>query len=1087
VKLWTSSRHQRKCSHVAAVVPNGYESPNMIHHCLGGALLVWLVLAGSSVVEALSEDAPATVSEPQYVLTRFTAENGLPQNTVKALLQTRDGYLWIGTLNGLARFDGVRFKVFDHQNTPKMTHDSINALAEDGRSEDLWIGTGAGLLRYRSHGFQHFGPAQGVLGPVGILQPAGQGGVWFSSRAGQVGLARGDAIVTWDFAPAQVPYQVNQLAEESPTSLVVRLATLGTNLFHLDLKSKSFERWEIPEEAAGASFWRDNDGSFWLLGLGLWRQEGKAWSRVTTGLPGFVGSPKDLFRTADGQLWVVQNELRGNTLQRLVAGRLEPLASSEWPADLTITRLLEDREGNIWVGSTMGLFRLQPRRVRVYSVAEGLRDDNTLAVTAAPDGTVWVGAETCVSAIREGVVENLDPANPIPGQGGSAHLQVDDLNRLWASSASGLVRREGGHWQNVLSAEDLYDLGGVQSLYQDRAKRIWVGTKHGVLRQDGNRWTRFSVTNGLSSGDVRVIHQDARGDMWFGTFGGGLNRLRNGEFTTYATARGDHNNRAWWIHEDADGVFWVGTEDGLNRFVPPDAGSASRTAPADRFFTFTTEQGLLENTVNNIQGDGLGFLWLSGLQGIYRISRQQLNDVAAQKRSQVEGLAFGETDGMLSSECNGGDNQPAGCRDREGRIWFPTAKGVVVIDPKHVHRNEVPPPVVIEQVQADDQVVFGERGAQGRAVQGAPFGLSPAGKPAAGRSQALHGRSAPPSGLGTPASPLRLGPGRARVLEIHYTANTLSRGERARFRYRLDGRDSNWRTDDGNRRATFYTDLRPGPYTFRVIACNNHGVWNTQGAAFAFSIAPHFYETAPFYAFCGLMAVSAAFGFHHSRVRGINRLRRLEQQHALDLERARIARDIHDDLGSRFLQISVLGELSERNLPNPSQCRPCLEKLRATTSEAFQALDEIVWAANPRQDSVAGLVSYLREYVPQFLSPAGIQCRLVLPSPVPELPLGTEVRHHLFLAVKEALQNVVKHAQATEVTVRLELEERTLTLQVKDNGRGFDPGDAALTPPRSALGNGFGNMCERMARTGGRFAVRSAPGQGAEIILHVPL
>jgi signal transduction histidine kinase len=450
-------------------------------------------------------------------------------------------------------------------------------------------------------------------------------------------------------------------------------------------------------------------------------------------------------------------------------------------------------------------------------------------------------------------------------------------------------------------------------------------------------------------------------------------------------------------------------------------------------------------------------------------------------------LALGEADGMLSSECNGGDNQPAGCKDRQGRIWFPTAKGVVVIDPKHVHRNDVPPPVVIEQVKADDQVVFGDGCVLGLTTQNAQGGLGRLGESAGDSPKALNGQRDSGSDTGAAAPPLRLGPGRARVLEIHYTANTLSMPERARFKYRLDGYDLDWRTDDANRRVAFYTNLRPGTYTFRVTACNNHGAWNAEGARFIFSIAPHLYETGPFYGFCGLMAVSAAFGIHHSRVRGINRLRRLEQQHALDLERSRIARDIHDDLGSRFLRISVLGELSERNLPNPGQCRPCLEKLRATTREAFEALDEIVWAANPKHDSVAGLVTYLREYVPQSLSPAGIPCRLDFASPVPELPLGTEVRHHLFLAVKEALQNVVKHAQATEVSVRLELENGTLALQVKDNGRGFDLDAAALNIPPSALGNGLDNMRERMAQAGGRFAVRSAPGQGTEISLRVPL
>jgi ligand-binding sensor domain-containing protein/two-component sensor histidine kinase len=921
-----------------------------------------------------------------------------------------------------------------------MTRDSIDELAVDEKDGSLWIGTQGGLLCYKDHHFRKHGLKNGIREASFVVWPTRAGGVWFPPKNGQVAWFHEGQLRTWEFGEERAGFALRMVIEETPTRLLV---LLGADVYRLDLETRSLKPLIAPVgPMACYSFSRNDDGTLWLCTTnGIWHGKEESWTAMTPAdaRPGHWLS--SICKTRDGQIWVTQTLSYGdrNNLERLQDGNLQPFSAPEFPTALNITRLLEDLEGNLWVGSTSGLFRFEPKRLKVYSKRDGLKDDEVQAVTESPDGTIWAGTADGISAIREGKVINLSPPEADLDWGNKVSVFLADRqNQLWVGrQTNSLACFTEGQWKEYPCPQALGITPYLSALYEDRDGRIWVGTRRRIVCEDRDQWTSFPGTNDLSAVDVRVIHQDRKGDMWFGTFGGGLNRLRDGKLTAYTTLRGEYNNRAWSIHEDGDGVFWIGSEDGLNRFIPPDedtrvtATSALRIPNSSlplsgRFFTFTTQHGLHENVINNIQEDDFGYLWLSGLRGIYRIARQQLNEVAAGQRKQVECLAYGEADGMLSSECNGGDNQPAGCKDHEGRLWFPTAQGVVVIDPKDIRLNDLPTPVVIEQVRAGDQVVFGDDSPKESNVQR-------------------------PESPTRDSSPLRLGAGSAKVVEIHYTANSFTAPERVRFKYRLEGYDREWR-DAGDRRVAFYTNLRPGSYRFEVLAVNSHGILGKVPALFPFAIAPHFWETWSFYLANGVVVLLMVFALHHRRVGVLGRIQRVEQQRALEEERTRIARDLHDDLGANLTGLALqLDVLRDHNQPSDA-IHMRLASLAWSTRALVDNMREVVWAMNPQNDNLESLASFLGAYTESYLATAGLRCRLELPVVVPSEPVDSSTRHQLFLVVKETLHNIVRHARATEVQLGIQHEGHELRLAIVDNGCGL-PADGAHGP-----GHGLDNI-----------------------------
>jgi signal transduction histidine kinase len=568
----------------------------------------------------------------------------------------------------------------------------------------------------------------------------------------------------------------------------------------------------------------------------------------------------------------------------------------------------------------------------------------------------------------------------------------------------------------------------VRAIACDTARReMWFAMQQGIARWDGQTVTRFGEESGAPASDVTSLLIDRSQTVWAGTATGAVFRGRGGRFDRLgsdASLEGSYVSSLQEVRSTREAGIWITTL-GAGLF---------RWTESSGFMRFSLEEGLPERRLTWVI-DGPGDrLWLGSLSGILGVHRHDLHRPRAPRSSEPQWLLLDRADGMLSRECTGGFH-PAGALGPAGQIWFPTVKGVVELRPVAVRWDATPPSVVIEECRAG------------------------------GRALDL-------------TEPIVVGPGRKR-LEFRYTALELGAPGKARFRVRLAGLESE-ESDPRSDRTASYEAVPPGRYRFVVRAANGDGVWTSGGASLAVEVLPHFWETRWFRASVAAVAVAGAagIGWFAAHLRMRRKLTRLELQSAREQERARIAQDLHDDLGASLTELSLLAHLAAEA---PSAPREPLPEIAEKAQALAGALDEIVWAVNPRHDTLASLADYVAAFAAEFLKTAGIGLRLDFPREMPRLMIDSERRHSLFLAVREALNNVVKHSRAREVLVRFALEDGWLRIMVHDDGRGIAHGD------EGGLGEGLRGMQERLVRCGGTCRVESAAGKGTTVHFSLPV
>ena len=982
--------------------------------------------------------------EPFFSFRYWQSEQGLPQDRVRALAQTRDGYLWVGTDDGVSRFDGVRFVSFG---LPEgLPSGPVRTLLGDSDGT-LWIGSvGEGLIHWQAGHLTTITMADGLPSDsISALAEDNEGRLWIGTDTG-LALWQGGHLVKFNAAKEFNGKSITALFNDRQGNMWVGVAGVGVFKFH----AGKF----IPlEDAATKELLQDphcllvdQKGRVWI-GAGddfVLCRDGNQWRpyQIPRHLArSFVSS---LAEEPDGTVWA------GSASEGLFEFKHDKLLSinaSSGLSDNSVESLLVDRDGNLWVGTDSGLNLLRQKDLFAFDQRQGLGYGAVDGLAEIAPGVVWVGkpSDGLYRWDGQSFSRIMSADLSVIGQQINALLVSKD-GSCWVAGRYGLLHfKTPGKTANKAK---LFTLPGynIISLCADQDGGLWVGTHEGELwRLENEQWV--AQTN--LAHPITAMVAGTNRTMWIGTEGDGVYEFNDGVRAHWDTSNGLLSDLVRTLYLDSEGTMWIGT-----------AGGGLSWCRQGQMTTFTTREGLPDNTISEILEDDKGRLWLGCNRGIACVSKEELEELAAGKIPAVYPQVFGRAEGMLSEECTGGFC-PAGLKTTSGQLWFPTLKGVVVVDPR-VHLSKLPiPPVLLEEVSVD----------------GVPNPVFPAVSSAFDEGSKKIESAEPQTEI------LRLGPGKHRI-EFQYTALGFDAPERIRFRYRLEGLDSDW-VEAGNRRIAFYSYVPPGNYRFHVIACNADGVWNMTGATLALSVSKYFWQT---WWFIGL-ASSALLVLVGSGVRFVvkrrlqRRLKHLEQERALERERTRIAQDLHDEMGAKLCRISFLSEHARRNDNMPSELKHQIVSISDASREVLHSLDEIVWAVNPQNDTLEHVASYIGYYAQEFFQETGIECSVNISGQLPQYTLSSQSRHHLLLAVHEAFTNVLKHSKAEQVSVVINYNAPTFEIVVSDNGSGF-PTPTASSPSAdftNTSGNGLRNMKQRLADIGGQCSIDSKPGQGVTV------
>jgi len=954
----------------------------------------------------------------QYSHRAWTVREGFFKGEVDSIAQTPDGYIWLGTTFGLVRFDGVKS---DNWQPPQDQHLPSNHVISllAARDGTLWIGTANGLASFKNGKLTVY--AETIAHFIFAIVEDRAGTIWVSAISTKLG---------------------KLCAIRNGSMSCEGEGTIGRGAFNLYVDSKGtvwagvkdgLWRWSpgppqfysLPGEPNGIQGLREAEDGTLLVAWNGKLQKFRDGKTEAYPLPGITGpiQVRRIFRDHDGSLWLATFP---HGLLRLHAERTDVFAQSDGLSGDSVHSLFEDRERNVWVTTNNGLDRFRDFTVPTLTTKQGLSHDGVAAVLADKHGSLWFSTVAGLDRWRDGKIEpyplgRTGNLNDLP-----ASLFQDRSGRIWVSKTSGFGYLEG---RRFVPLRDVPQRGVVLAVAQDRAGDLWLANEHlGLFHgQAGNAFHQIAWETLGHKEHASVLAADpARGGIWIGFFRGGIAYFENGQVReSYTSAEGLGAGRISSFRFDDDGALWISTEQG-----------GLSQLKNGRIATVTSKNGLPCDTVNWVMEDDDHAFWLYTACGLLRIERSELDAWVADPKRTIQSTVFDSSDGVRTLAA-GGHYNPVLAKTSDGRIWFLPWDGVSVVDPRNLHLNKLPPPVHVEQFVADRKTYD-----------------------ASGQ--------------------VRLPP-LIRDLEIDYTGLSLVAPEKILFRYKLEGYDRDWQ-DVGNRRQAFYTNLPPRNYRFRVMACNNSGVWNEAGTYFDFTIAPAYYQTTWFRVLLAIAFLMLLGVIYQLRLRQVEGQVRARMEERLE-ERERIARDLHDTLLQSVQGLILKFHAVAKQIPgHDTPAHDALEKALDRADEVLAEGRDRVRNLRTNRIPFGGLPAAFEHVAKEAPQGRETTFKTVVEGRV--RMLHPMVRDETYCIGREAIVNALTHSKGLHVEVEITYDPRQFRLRVRDDGRGLDP--KILDEEGRPNHWGLQGMRERSERIGAQLKIWSRPDTGTEVELIVP-